>query len=52
MNAPTDFERIAVDISKEKKRKLIKHTKDTGQGVSFVVRKLIDLFLDGKVTLD
>lgn len=46
------YDRIVSDIGTEQKLKLIKHTKETGQGVSFVVRKLIDLFLAGRVNLD
>ena len=52
MNPPTDYQRIAVDVGKEQKRQLLKHTQKTGQGVSFVVRKLIALFLAGKVNIN
>lgn len=51
-NRPTHYERIAVQIGKKNKIALINYCMENRKSVSDVVRKLVAMCLDGKVTLD
>lgn len=51
MNITTDYERIAINIGTDQKKKLLKYITKRGWSVSYVVRKLVEKLLSGEITL-
>ena len=52
MMKPTKFERIAVDIGKDKKKALINYTASCGTNITLVIRSLVDRLLRGEIDLN
>jgi hypothetical protein len=50
-NPPTPFERVSVDINRNRKISLINYAAKRRMSVSAVVRKLLDMLIAGEIKL-